>query len=102
MPISKTLNLLPPIKKSFSVRNPIKAPTCPKRTVSLKPSISKPCSVAVDMLPPIKKIIGPIRSEKSAPRDSKRSHKNGFDERILIGKERPLGARQHSKNLMTI
>ena len=102
MPISKTLNLLAPIKKSLSIRNPIKAPTCPKRTVSLKPSISKPCSAAVDMLPPIRNTIGPIRLEKSAPRDSKRPQKNGFDERILIGKERPLGAKQNSKNLMTI
>lgn len=102
MPISKTLNLLAPIKKSFSVRNPIKAPNYSKRTVSLKPSISKPCSAAVDMLPPIRNTIAPIKSEKSAPRDSKRPQKNNFDERILIGKERPLGARQNSKNFMII
>lgn len=102
MPISKTMNLLAPIKKSFSVRNPIKAPTCPKRTVSLKPSISKACSGAVDLFPPIKNTIGPLRSEKPAPRDSKRPQRNGFDERILTGKERQLGARQQGKNLMTI
>lgn len=54
------------------------------------------------MLPPIKNTIGPLRSEKSAPRGNKKQQRNDFDERILVGKERSLGARQLSKNFMTI